>query len=153
MWSKWYWLIPALMVLPIVALYVLSFTASRPSNLGVTAGKLAPCPDSPNCVSTQADDEGHRIAPIPFTGTTADAMTKIKQALAALPRARIIMESADYLHVECTSLIFRFVDDVEFYIDEPNQVIHARSASRVGRGDLGVNRQRMDAIRAALEKR
>jgi uncharacterized protein (DUF1499 family) len=153
MWTKWYvWLIPILLLLPIVALYVMSFTATRPSNLGVNAGKLAPCPASPNCVSTQADDEAHRIAPIPFTGTTGDALAKLKQAIATLPRAQIITEKTDYLHAECTSLIFRFVDDVEFWIDEPNHVIHARSASRVGHGDMGVNRQRMEAIRAAFEK-
>ena len=125
--------------------------ARRPANLGVRAGKLAPCPSSPNCVSTQADDAEHRIDVIPFTGSTADALAKLKRAIATLPRAASVTETADYLHVECTSLIFRFVDDVEFWIDEANHVIHFRSASRIGYGDLGVNRKRMEAIRQAFE--
>jgi uncharacterized protein (DUF1499 family) len=149
--SKWYWLIAIVILAPIVLMYVLSFSAGRPANLGVKDGKLAACPSSPNCVSTQADDEGHKIEPITFTGSKADAMTKLKQAIATLPRTHIVTETADYLHVECTSLMVRFVDDVEFWIDEANHVIHFRSASRVGHGDLGVNRARMEAIRTALQ--
>ena len=125
--------------------------ARRPANLGVRAGKLAPCPSSPNCVSTQADDAEHRIDVIPFAGSSDDAMAKLKRAIATLARAASVTETADYLHVEFTSLIFRFVDDVEFWIDESNHVIHFRSASRIGHGDLGVNRKRMEAIRQAFE--
>jgi uncharacterized protein (DUF1499 family) len=148
--SKWYWLIAVVILAPVVLMYILSFAAGRPTNLGVKDGKLAPCPSSPNCVSTQADDEVHKIEPITFTGSTADAMTKLKQAIATLPRTHIVMERADYLHVECTSMTFRFVDDVELWIDEANHVIHFRSASRVGHSDLGINRARMEAIRAAF---
>ena len=115
-------------------------------------GKLAPCPASPNCVSTQADDAEHRIDAIRFTGSATDVLPKLKRAIATLPRAVVITEAADYLHVECTSLLFRFTDDVEFWIDEPNRVIHFRSASRVGHGDLGANRKRMEAIRQGFEK-
>ena len=125
--------------------------ARRPANLGVRAGKLAPCPSSPNCVSTQADDAEHRIDVIPFAGISADALANLKRAISTLARAASVTETADYLHVEFTSLIFRFVDDVEFWIDESNHVIHFRSASRIGHGDLGVNRKRMEAIRQAFE--
>jgi uncharacterized protein (DUF1499 family) len=149
MWSKWTLLALVVIVIlvPIVGLYVMSLLAGRPAHLGVKQGKLAPCPAAPNCVSTQAEDSEHRIDPIRFTGNAADALAKLKQAFGTLPRAAIVTESADYLHVECTSLIFRFTDDVECWIDEPNQVIHFRSASRVGRSDFGVNRKRMEAIR------
>jgi uncharacterized protein (DUF1499 family) len=148
MWSKWTLLalVAIVILVPIVGLYVMSLLAGRPAHLGLKGGKLAPCPESPNCVSSQTDDAEHRSDAIRFTGTAADAKAKLKKAVAALPRAAIVTESADYLHVECTSLIFRFVDDVEFWIDEPNQVIHFRSASRVGRSDFGVNRTRMEAI-------
>ena len=124
--------------------------SKRPTNLGVKEGKLAACPASPNCVSTQAADAEHRIDAIRYEGSQADALAKLKRAIATLPRAAIVTESADYLHVECTSLIFRFVDDVEFWIDEPSRTIHFRSASRVGHSDFGVNRQRMEAIRRAF---
>jgi uncharacterized protein (DUF1499 family) len=150
MWSKWWLLILLLPLALILGIYAMSFLSGRPTNLGVKDGKLAPCPAKPNCVSTQAEDAGHKIEPIRFTGAAADAMAKLKQAIATLPRAAIATETADYLHVECTSLIFRFVDDVEFWIDEPNRTIHFRSASRVGHGDLGVNRKRMEAIRQAF---
>ena len=149
MWSKWYALALLVILVPIVGFYAMSFLARRPTNLGVKDGKLAPCPSSPNCVSTQADDE-HRIDVIPLTGNAADTMAKLKRAIATLPRTAIVTEAADYLHVECTSLIFRFVDDVEFWIDEANHAIHFRSALRVGHGDLGVNRRRMEAIRQAF---
>lgn len=152
MGSKWIWLIPLVVLAPLVLLYVMSLTAGRPTNLGVKDGKLAACPSSPNCVSTQADDDGHKIDPIAFTGSAADAMAKLKKALATLPRTEIVAEKADYVHAECTSLIFRFVDDAEFWIDEANHVIHVRSASRVGYGDLGANRARMEAIRTAFNR-
>jgi uncharacterized protein (DUF1499 family) len=152
MWSKWWLLILLLPVALILGIYAMSFLAGRPTSLGVNDGKLAPCPASPNCVSTQAEDAGHKIEPIRFTGSAADALAKLKGAIATLPRTAIVTETADYLHVECTSLIFRFVDDVEFWIDEPNRTIHFRSASRVGHSDFGVNRKRMEAIRAEFAK-
>ena len=147
------WLAVALIVLiaPVLGLMIVNLFVRRPDNLGVKDGKLAPCPASPNCVSTQADDAGHRIEPIRFTGSAADARTRLKQAIAALPRATIVTQTEDYLHVECTSLLFRFVDDVEFWIDEASEMIHFRSASRVGHGDLGVNRARMETIRTAFQ--
>ncbi len=147
MWSNWWWLIPIVLLTPIIGFYILSWTGVRPTNLGVRVGKLTPCPTRPNCVCTQAEDTRHRIDPMPFRSSSADAMIKLKQAIASLPRTRLIKETADYLHVECTSLIFRFVDDLEFWIDDANHVIHARSASRVGYSDRGVNRRRLEAIR------
>src|SRR5262245_66572391 len=87
--SKWYWLIAIVILAPIVLMYILSLSAGRPTNLGVKDGKLAPCPSSPNCVSTQADDEGHKIEPITYTGSKADALAKLKQAIATLPRTHV----------------------------------------------------------------
>ncbi len=135
---------------PVVLLAVLSATAKRPTNLGVTDGRLAPCPDSPNCVSSQATDPGHRIDPIAFDGPADEALARLKAALATLPRVRVVSEVGDYLHAEATSLLFRFVDDVECYVDRAAKVIHVRSASRAGRSDLGVNRARVEQLRAAF---
>jgi uncharacterized protein (DUF1499 family) len=134
----------------VITLALFSLFSSKPTNLGVTNGRLAPCPDSPNCVSTQATDDAHHIEPIPFDGTPREAMTRLKTVLASRPRVRIVMETDTYLHAEFTSLIFRFVDDVEFVVDDQRKVIDFRSASRVGRSDLGVNRKRMEAIRQAF---
>jgi uncharacterized protein (DUF1499 family) len=67
-----------------------------------------------------------------------------------MPRTRVVSEEANYLHAEFTSRLFRFVDDVEFHVDENAGLIQFRSASRAGRNDFGVNRARMEQIRAAL---
>jgi uncharacterized protein (DUF1499 family) len=144
-------LLVAIVLIPIVALALLSASAKRPDNLGVKDGKLAPCPDSPNCVSTQADDKEHRMEPIPLAGTTDEAIERIKAAVAREPGMEIVTEEDGYLHAEATSRVFRFVDDVEFFVDEDAQLTHFRSASRVGHGDMGVNRARMQRLRKDIE--
>ncbi len=137
-------LISLIILLPVLGLASLSLFSTKPSNLGVINGKLAKCPDSPNCVSTQAEDESKKMDPIAFTGTPESAIEKIKGTLAKMPRVAVTKEKADYIHAEATSMIFRFVDDVEFYVDKDNKVIHFRSASRAGHSDIGVNRARME---------
>ena len=140
------------LLLPIVGLGLLSALSRRPTNLGVVDGRLAPCPNSPNCVSSQASDAEHRIDPIAFSNSTAAALAHIKAIVTSMPRTSIVSETANYLHVEFRSALFRFVDDVEFLIDADAGQIHFRSASRAGHSDLGVNRQRMEAIRAAFQQ-
>lgn len=131
-------------------LALLSLTARRPAILGITNGRLTPCPNKRNCVSTQALDARHRIEPLRFEGGPEEAMDRLRAVLTARPRVRIVTQTDTYLHAECTSLLFRFVDDVEFLVDPTAKVIHFRSASRVGRGDLGVNRRRMEEVRQAF---
>jgi uncharacterized protein (DUF1499 family) len=116
----------------------------------VAGGRLAPCPDKPNCVCTQSSDARHRIEPLTYTGSAEEAMTRLRDVLLARPRVRIVTQTESYLHAECTSRLFRFVDDVELLIDREAKVIHFRSASRVGHSDLGVNRRRMEEIRQAF---
>jgi uncharacterized protein (DUF1499 family) len=140
-----------LLVLAVGSMFFMSFRAKKPENLGVRGGRLAACPDSPNCVSSQATDAEHAMNPIPFSDSPEAAMKRVKETLAAEPRTRIVSEQGDYVHAEATSLLFRFVDDVEFYVDRQAGLIHFRSASRVGRSDLGVNRARMERITAALK--
>jgi uncharacterized protein (DUF1499 family) len=135
------------LLMAIGALAAASALARRPANLGVRAGRLAPCPASPNCVSSQAADESHRVEALAFVGSTAEAMQKLKQLLGEMPRTKIVQETDDYLHAEATTRVFRFVDDVEFYLDEAAGLIHIRSASRVGHSDFGVNRGRVEKIR------
>jgi uncharacterized protein (DUF1499 family) len=121
-----------------------------PMNLGIKNEKLAACPSSPNCVSTQAKDPTHSIKPFEFHSNIQEAKEKLKRIILSFPRTRIVEEKENYLHAEFKSLIFRFVDDVEFYFDEKNKIIHFRSASRVGYSDLGANRKRMEKIRKAF---
>ena len=146
------YVIAALVLLsPVIALAVLSALMTKPKNVGVVDGRLAACPNSPNCVSTQATDNQHKIEAIAFDGSPDDGMRQLKKVLAAIPRMKIITQTENYLHAEATSLIFRFKDDVEFFIDRHARVIHFRSASRVGCSDLGANRARMENIRKAFE--
>lgn len=125
-------------------------TEKAKSNVGADADKLklAPCPDSPNCVSTMADtnDDVHYMPPIPFTQSAVEAKSRLLTIIRDLPRTTVVEEGTNYLHVEVRSLIFRFVDDVKFIIDEEERVIHFRSAARLGYSDLGVNRKRMQTI-------
>jgi uncharacterized protein (DUF1499 family) len=114
------------------------------------AGRLAPCPRTPNCVSTQAPAGPQHMDPIPYTGPLAQARAKLLEVLRNHPRTKIVIEEADYLKAECRSEIFRFVDDVEFLFDDAAKRIHFRSASHLGRKDFGVNRKRMEEITAAF---
>ena len=118
--------------------------SSQPaSRLGVFDGRLAACPNSPNCVSTQASDSAHRMDSISWEGSVDQAIASLKKTVGAFPRTKIVTTAEDYLHVEFTSLIFGFVDDVEFWVSPKDKAIHFRSASRVGYSDLGANRKRM----------
>jgi uncharacterized protein (DUF1499 family) len=134
------------------ALAMMSFFSRKPSNLGMIDGRLADCPASPNCVSTQAADAEHRMEPIPFAGSPDETMQRIEAVIAEMTQTKIVTTEGNYLHAEFRSALFRFVDDVEFLIDPESQLVHFRSASRVGHSDLGVNRRRMKSIREAFLK-
>ena len=125
------------------------FAGKRPDNLGVNDGKLASCPKSPNCVSSQTEpaDTIHYIEPLTCTSTPQEALTKLKTVIQSLPRTTIINETDNYLYAEFKSALMGYVDDVEFYIEPDTQKIHVRSASRLGQSDLGVNRKRIETIR------
>ncbi|MGB5975674.1 MAG: DUF1499 domain-containing protein [Nodosilinea sp.] len=138
---------------PMGVLPFVNLAGDRPTNLGVKNGKLALCPDSPNCVVSQGDaDAEHSIASLAYSGDSAQAMTKLKAIVEAMPRTTIVESSNDYLYAEFASKLMGFVDDVEFYLDPAEAVIQVRSASRLGKSDLGANRQRIEAIREALQQ-
>ncbi len=109
--------------------------------------QLPACPQSPNCVSSQSTDPEHFIEPFAYHGALEEAKGRLLQVISSLPRTKILEDKAAYLHAECTSLIFRFTDDLEFAFDDTRKVIHVRSASRVGHSDFGANRKRIETIR------
>lgn len=131
------------------------FSWKRPDNLGVTDGRLAPPKRTPNSVSSQADaaDAGHYIAPILFKGDAAAAMAAVRKAVESMTGSTVIRQEGNYLYAEFRTRIMRYVDDVEFLFDAQAGVIDLRSASRLGRRDFGVNRARIEAVRARIEKR
>jgi uncharacterized protein (DUF1499 family) len=145
-------LIPAM-----AAIVLLAACYPGPGRLAEAGEALRPCPTTPNCVSTEAEDPGHSISPLPFGGTAERAQAHARAALLADPRTRVVAERPGYLRAEARSRVFRFVDDVEVVVDAGARVLRFRSASRVGRGDLGVNRARMERFglrfRALQEER
>ena len=150
LWRRLAWRLVNGAAVVIILFALLSMTSTPPASLGLQGGRLAPCPDSPNCVSSAATDPRHAIAPFALDRSVGAAKEELKQAIAKLPRTKLISETENYLHFEVYSLVFRFVDDVEFHCDDATKTIHLRSASRVGHSDLGVNRRRIEAIRARL---
>lgn len=129
--------------------------SKKPSGLGVTDGRLAPCPRSPNCVSSQADpaDRVHFVEPFRFAGDAAAAWERLVSMVSSQPRTNVTVRTDQYLHAEFTTPLLRFVDDIEFLLDAAAGVIRVRSASRIGRSDLGTNRRRVERLRRAFEKR
>jgi uncharacterized protein (DUF1499 family) len=129
------------------------FSWKRPDNLGVKDGRLAPPKRSPNSVSSQADpaDAEHYIAPILFKGDAAAAMAAVRKAVEGMQDAIVIRQDGNYLYAEYRTKMMRFVDDVEFLYDAKAGLIHVRSTSRLGRRDFGVNRERVEALRARIQ--
>lgn len=123
------------------------FASKRPDNLGVKDGKLTDCPNTPNCVNSQSENSQSKIAPLTYNSSREEAKAKLKQVIEEMERTTLVTESEDYLYAEFQSKLMGFVDDVEFYLDDANKVIHVRSASRLGKSDLGVNRKRVETIR------
>jgi uncharacterized protein (DUF1499 family) len=141
----------------LVAARLGAFSGRTPSNLGVADGKLKPPSKTPNSVTSQADQwpdavqrEYARIAPMAVAGDGKATIAKIAQVVEDLPGARIVERRDDYLYAQFTTAMLRFVDDVEFWFDPAANVVQVRSASRVGRKDFGVNRARIENIRARV---
>lgn len=112
-------------------------------------GKLSPCPASPNCVSSDAAGDSHSISPLGIRGEPEPAWQALIDHIEAQPRFEIVERRSDYLRAEARTLVFRFVDDVEFHLRSAEKQIAMRSASRVGYSDLGTNR-RLESVRRAL---
>ncbi len=134
-------------------LLLLGCAGRKPMDLGVSQGRLVSCPKSPNCVSTQAPDEKHRMEPFRYGTSREAARERMLDVLRSMPRTRIVETTDDYIHAECSTRIFRFVDDVEIFFNDGDRTVHFRSASRVGYSDFGANRERMEEIRNRFEGR
>jgi uncharacterized protein (DUF1499 family) len=135
-----------LLILPLLGILSFGCSGKKPGNIGLQNGNLAPCPSSPNCVSSQ---EGQK--PFDFSGSAEQAMTRLGKVIEAMPGARVETLDADYLHATFKSRVFGFVDDVEFHADREKGLIHFRSASRLGYWDLGANKRRIKKIKKLFE--
>lgn len=138
----------AVVVLGTIALMIWARRAPRPETLGLTTdGQLAPLPDSPNAVSTQADDTDPLIGPLVYRADTDTTRAELVELLRSMPRVTIVIEEPDYIHAEFRTKVIGYIDDVEFAFDDEARVVHYRSASRLGHSDLGANGKRMARVR------
>ena len=155
---KWLLIVPvALALLVILAGQLGLLRGTAPDNLGLRDGKLKAPSNSPNSVSSQANlwpghpqAETARIAPLPVAGDAAATMARIQAIVQATPGATVIKTESGYLHATFSTRLLKYTDDVEFWFDAAHGVVQVRSASRLGRGDFGVNRARVESIRAQL---
>ncbi|MBW1642345.1 MAG: DUF1499 domain-containing protein [Deltaproteobacteria bacterium] len=131
----------------IFVLSIISCASQAPVTIGLRDGKLAPCPNKPNCVSSDHQGKTSGIEPLAFKETPETAWEKLKMAIISIGGN---IEKVDnvYLWATFRTRIFRFVDDMEFRMDAKNKVIHLRSASRVGYSDMGVNKRRVEKLRS-----
>lgn len=135
-----------LVVAWVIVLGVWARVGSAPP-LGIVNGSLVPCPPTPNCVATQ--DAEQLMPALPMRGDAAATVDRLARVIEAQPRAVIVERRADYIRAEFRSRLFRYADDVEFHVVASPGEVRFRSASRIGRGDLGVNRARMELLSAA----
>jgi uncharacterized protein (DUF1499 family) len=131
--------------------FLFGCSAEAPSTLGVSDGRLAPCPNKPNCVGSDAEDEARRIEPFRFEGDQAAAWSALKDAVAGLERTTVVTADEAYLHAEARSRIFGFIDDLEFHLRPEERLIALRSAARTGYSDFGVNAERLEILRKNLQ--
>lgn len=117
---------------------------------GVSPSGLTGCPHSPNCVSTEAQDEKHKIKPFRLKGNFETRWPFVHRVVASIPRTAVVTATDNYIHAQCKSLIFRFVDDLELFLDPSTGIVSIRSASRTGYSDFGANRRRVESLRQEL---
>jgi uncharacterized protein (DUF1499 family) len=140
---------------PPVLLTSLLFGCSSPpqaDRLGLHNSQLRPCPDSPNCVSSLAHDSEHQVPALKLRGSPEQSWQKVKSIITALPRTRIVTANYEYLHAECRSAVFGFIDDLELHLRPKEGQIEVRSVARLGYYDFGVNRKRVEQLRMKLRE-
>lgn len=139
-----------------LALFAASACTGSAVTTGIVDGRLAPCPASPNCVcsdTSDATDKEHFVKPYRLKAAPAQAWHGLQNVVAAQERVTVVSVDDTYLHAEFRSALFRFVDDTEFQLRASEGIIAVRSASRIGYGDMGVNRKRIETIRQAMRAR
>lgn len=147
----------AFAIVVVVALVLLNWQAQRSRTgepPGLFDGQLLPCPGPPNCICSEyPGDDSHYVAPIDITGMTAnDAMRKLRDVIADLG-GDIKIDYGDYVAALFVSDLWGFADDVELRVDPRANQVHIRSASRIGYGDMGVNRERVERIKREFREK
>jgi uncharacterized protein (DUF1499 family) len=139
--------------LALIVFMVNGCSGKRPDDIGIDPSGLRGCPKSPNCVSSEAKDEKHAIEWFRLKGDPNVSWPLIQDEIASMTGWTIVRATDTYIHVECKSRIFRFIDDLELYFTSPSGIISIRSASRVGYWDFGANRRRVELLRSELRSK
>ena len=141
-------IIASISLLVIIALFILGYMSHSGEAHGLVEGRLKPCPDKPNCVSSEfVSDAKHYIEPLVYSAGEAERVRPWLKTIIVEMGGSIQVEETDYLAATFTSSVFRFVDDLELRIDAGQKTIHLRSASRAGHGDGGANRKRVERLK------
>ena len=157
------WILAGIVLLAVAGVVGAQFGLMRgvaPKDLGVHGGRLKPPSSSPNSVSSQAglwpehpQRSAAQIAPLALQGDGPATLARIRAIVQAMPGATVVTDRPDYLYAQFETRWMKYVDDAEFWFDPAAQVVQVRSASRIGRKDFGTNRERIEAIRSALQQR
>ena len=142
----------AIAIIVYLLILLVNGMSKSPVELGINNGLFAASPASPNCVNSQADkdDAQHYIDPLQYSIKETVLLEHIDAVLAETARTQILLAKDDYFHVEFTTLLLRFKDDFEIYIDSDKKLMHFRSASRIGHSDFGANRKRVEKFKKDL---
>lgn len=143
----------SLVAKPFLLLLPMLLVACSSTSIGAQNSRLKPCPSSPNCVSTEATQPNQQIAAFKIKGSVVVAWEELQRQIGNLPKTQIMTVTSDYLHAECCSALFGFVDDLEFQLRADQGIIAIRSAARTGYSDFGVNRRRVESLRATMISR
>ena len=108
---------------------------------------LPPCGVLPNCVNSENGEGGQAIDPIKASPAQWQAL---KRSLAAQADWNVVTDNDDLLQAVVTTPTMRFRDDVQMRFDGAAGVIQVRSSSRLGIGDMGANRARIERLRALV---
>jgi len=144
--TRMYWLIGIVVAFGLLWLAIALFPKGE-AKVGLMAGQLKPCPNTPNCVCSEDSLSAAYITPLLFDDAPERAWQRAKQAVVSLG-GTIQVQQETYLWASFTTKWLGFVDDVELRMDADSHLIHVRSASRVGRSDFGVNRERVEMLRS-----
>ncbi len=139
-------------VVIVMSITLFSCAGQTPEDIGVFDNKFSPCPESPNCVSSDANDKGHAVDVFKLNKNLENNWKEIHDVVNSLSRTKIISFDEKYIHAECSSAVFGFVDDLQLHLREQGEYVAVKSAARLGYSDFGVNRKRVTDLRELLLK-
>ena len=120
-------------------LFLLLYVLVIPSKAMASHVELKPCIQVSHCVREELKVDN-----------IDSPYEKVKSIVENSPRTKIVESDGDYLHAEVTSRIMKYVDDLEISFAPERNNLSIRSESRVGDGDFGVNRKRVDQLLSNL---